>query len=215
MIPARSRRPSPVALVPLAFLALASVLVSASATSGTADGARSWTLTVDAPGWYAALVLAALVAAPVAWARRRRATERRAIPAPSADATPLAAPADAPVPEPVRTLAVKAGRTTILVPVADIARVEADGRYVRLFVGDRRYVASYTMAALEALLAPAGFVRVHRSTILPVAAIRRLRTDDYRDYDVELADGTTVRMSRTHRARVERALGLAQRDASS
>lgn len=214
MIPARSRRPSPVALVPLALLALASVLVSASATSTDADGARSWTLALDAPGWYAALVLAALVATPVAWARRRRVAHH-AMRAPSLDATPLAAPVQTAVPEPVRTLAVKAGRTTILVPVADIARIEADGRYVRLYVGDRRYLASYTMAALEAMLVPAGFVRVHRSTILPVAAIRRLRTDDYRDYDVELADGTTVRMSRTHRARVERALGLAQRDASA
>lgn len=214
MIPARSRRPSPVALVPLALLALASVLVSASATSTDADGARGWTLALDAPGWYAALVLAALVATPVAWARRRRVAHH-AMRAPSLDATPLAAPVQTAVPEPVRTLAVKAGRTTILVPVADIARIEADGRYVRLYVGDRRYLASYTMAALEAMLVPAGFVRVHRSTILPVAAIRRLRTDDYRDYDVELADGTTVRMSRTHRARVERALGLAQRDASA
>lgn len=105
-------------------------------------------------------------------------------------------------------LLVKSSRAITLVDVEDVARIEADGRYVRLHAGAGTHLAQYTLAELEARLDPRRFVRVHRSEIVNLRRVRSLRTDDYRDFEVLLDDGSSVRLSRTYRGRLEEALGL-------
>jgi DNA-binding LytR/AlgR family response regulator len=196
------------------------ILVCAVGTLTARRDPHALTLALDVPEWTAALLVAG--AAALAWHRRRA---MRRSPAPVAVPEPIAAPAEAapaaeaaPVtpsiaavePEPagpLRRILVKSGRSTVVLNAEEVSRIEADGRYVRLHAGDRTHLARYTLADLEARLDPAEFVRVHRSTVVRVDRIRRLRTEDYRDYDVVLDDGSTVRMSRTYRARVQAVLG--------
>ena len=145
----------------------------------------------------------ALVVRPVALPDPAR------VPAPAAEAAaelPATQPSGGTGTPPLRHLLVRTGRTTVVVDVARVTRIEADGRYVRLVTAERTHLAQYTLADLERRLDPATFVRIHRSTIVNLRCIRRLRTDDYRDFDVQLTDGSIVRMSRTYRARVEAAL---------
>jgi len=66
-----------------------------------------------------------------------------------------------------------------------------------------------SLGALERLLDPAAFVRVHRSAIINLDRIREIVSDPTGDGVVVLADGTKVRMARSRRAAVERVLGKA------
>ncbi|MFW6078290.1 MAG: LytR/AlgR family response regulator transcription factor [Gemmatimonadota bacterium] len=124
------------------------------------------------------------------------------------DRSAVAATDDDDPDSPVERIAVRARRAIALVDVDDISHVEAAGRYARIHTADRDHLAQYSLSDLERMLDPTRFVRVHRSTIVNLGRIRSLRTVDYRDFDLLLDDGATVRLSRNYRARFEAAIGL-------
>lgn len=104
-------------------------------------------------------------------------------------------------------IVVRSGRRTRLVPVAGIDWIEAVGNYVRLHCGPESHLASRTLSELEETLAPHGFARIHRSTVVNLARVREFRTEDRRDFTVVLESGKELRLSRTYRAEVEARLG--------
>lgn len=63
------------------------------------------------------------------------------------------------------------------------------------------------MNRLERELDPTRFVRIHRSTIVPIDRIRELVPGFHGDFEVTLKDGTRVMLSRNYRGRIEQALG--------
>ncbi len=62
-------------------------------------------------------------------------------------------------------LTIRDGNETTLVPVADIEWIDAAGDYMCIHVKNKTHVMRVTMKQLEALLDPALFLRVHRSTL--------------------------------------------------
>jgi two-component system, LytTR family, response regulator len=109
---------------------------------------------------------------------------------------------------PAERIAVRSPEAILLVDVAEISRVEADGRYTRIHAAGREHLSQHSLAELERMLDGRHFVRVHRSAIVNLQRIRSLRTRDYRDVELLLEDGTAMRLSRTYRPRLESALGL-------
>jgi two-component system LytT family response regulator len=95
----------------------------------------------------------------------------------------------------------------LLIDVADIDWVGADGDYVRVHAAGKSHLLRDTMAAMEERLDPATFVRIHRSTIVNVDRIRELRPYSSREYSVILRDGTRLRLSRRFRDRLRAQLG--------
>lgn len=106
-----------------------------------------------------------------------------------------------------RRLVVRSGARTRLVPVASIDWIEAQGNYARLHCGDETHLVSRTLTDLAESLGPAGFARIHRSTIVNLARVEEFRTEDHRDYTAVLETGRRLRLSRTYRAEVEARLG--------
>ena len=115
------------------------------------------------------------------------------------------------------THATQAGRTerivvrdrdrVLLIDVADVDWVGADGDYVRIHAGGKSHLLRDTMAAMEERLDPTAFVRIHRSAIVKVDRIRELRPCSSREYSVILRDGTRLRLSRRYRDRLRTRLG--------
>jgi two-component system, LytTR family, response regulator len=103
---------------------------------------------------------------------------------------------------PVRTR----GRVMI-VNVAEIDWVEADGDYVSVHVGAKSWLLRETIAAAEARLALSGFVRIHRSTLVNIYRVRELLPLSKGEFTVVLLDGTELKLSRNHRFALERLLG--------
>lgn len=106
-----------------------------------------------------------------------------------------------------RSLVVRGGQRARLVPVDTIDWIEAAGSYARLHCGDTSHLVSRSLADLAETLEPAGFARIHRSTIVNLARVREFRTADHRDFTVILETGERLRLSRTYRHEVEARLG--------
>jgi two-component system, LytTR family, response regulator len=101
---------------------------------------------------------------------------------------------------------IREGDARVRVPVQMIERLEADGDYVRLHVGQRVRLMRARLGDLADRLDPAQFVRIHRSEIVRhdlIAAIRR--HDSGRTFAV-LAGGREVPVSRRYVARIAETL---------
>lgn len=108
---------------------------------------------------------------------------------------------------PRRTLVVRDGGRTIVIPHQDIVWIEAEDYCARLHLRTHEVLVRESLRALSDELPAAEFVRVHRSAIVNVGAIRSLKPVASGDQQVTLSDGTELKVSRTHRAGVLDALG--------
>jgi two-component system LytT family response regulator len=102
---------------------------------------------------------------------------------------------------------VKTHGRIMVVNVAEIDWVEADGDYVSVHVGAKRWLLRETIAAAEARLALSGFVRIHRSTLVNIYCVRELLPLSKGEFTVVLLDGTELKLSRNYRFALERLLG--------
>lgn len=123
---------------------------------------------------------------------------RRSVDARSTNAPPSEAP------EPSRTLLVSKGADQCLIRVDDIQHVSAAGNYVDICARDQRYLLRATMADLEDLLPTDAFVRVHRSHIVRVGEIERIRIERSGSGTVHLRGGGKLAISRSYRAQLKR-----------
>ena len=102
---------------------------------------------------------------------------------------------------------VKAHGRVMIVNVAEIDWVEADGDYVSVHVGAKSWLLRETIVAAEARLALSGFVRIHRSTLVNIYRVRELLPLSKGEFTVVLLDGTELKLSRNYRFALERLLG--------
>ena len=108
-----------------------------------------------------------------------------------------------PTPPPRVTLATAAGATHL--PLAEIAWIEAAGSGARVHAAEAVPVR-HTLAELESLLAPRGFVRTHRSCLVNASRIREVVGAASRDGTVRLDTGDAVPVARRRRATLDAAL---------
>jgi two-component system LytT family response regulator len=80
-----------------------------------------------------------------------------------------------------------------------VRRLSAEGKHVRVFEAGGEHLIRDSLAELEARLDPAWFVRVHRGDIVNLQAVVRFDGLFHGDALVELEDGSSVVVSRTHR----------------
>jgi two-component system, LytTR family, response regulator len=109
---------------------------------------------------------------------------------------------------PIQRIAVRSINRIVIVPVADIVRLEADDNYVRLWA-DRPYLHKETLTGLMARLDSLQFLRIHRSHGVNVGAVRELRPLMHGEYVVVLDDGTELTSGRSHRRAIQTTFGLA------
>jgi len=89
----------------------------------------------------------------------------------------------------------------VLLSVAEIDRVEAQRNYVRLHARSGCYVVRRTIGALAERLDPARFLRLSRSEIVRLDAVKEFQDWFHGDRKVILKDGTELLWSRRYRAR--------------
>lgn len=95
---------------------------------------------------------------------------------------------------------------TVRVDVNSIDWIDAAGDYMCIHADGRTYVLRETMKSLAAILDPKIFQRVHRSTIVNVRRVRRLRPHTNGEYFLTLEDGQEIKLSRSYRDRVDQLL---------
>jgi two-component system LytT family response regulator len=105
---------------------------------------------------------------------------------------------------PERILVPHRGRM-VPVPVADIAWIKAEGDYVRIHTGDgRSYLVTRTLGEMEKRLDPSLFLRIHRSAIVRIDAIRSVQGEGSARLSVLLHDRTRLIVSRARSPQLKR-----------
>jgi two-component system LytT family response regulator len=106
----------------------------------------------------------------------------------------------------LRRILATAGRRGVVIPVEEILWISADDYCATLVTAAGRSVVRESLAEVERRLDPEQFVRVHRSAIVRIGAVRGVRRDE-RAGRLELVDGTTVPISRSRIRAVIASLG--------
>ena len=78
------------------------------------------------------------------------------------------------------TISVELGGVTRFIRRSQVRYVEAQGDYARLHTADASHLLRATLAELEERWFPAGFVRIHRSSLVALAHVAEIRAVDGR-----------------------------------
>lgn len=108
---------------------------------------------------------------------------------------------------PPRVLPIREGKDIVCLPIDDIDWIDAAGDYMCVHAHGATHILRGTMKSLEVRLDPERFQRVHRSTIVNLARVKRLRAHMNGEYFLDLDGGHELKLSRTYRDRLGRLLG--------
>jgi two-component system LytT family response regulator len=86
-----------------------------------------------------------------------------------------------------------------IVPVAmaSVLRFEAEGDYVRVHSPEGVHLVHLSLGEMERRLDPCSFLRVHRSHLVHLGAVKEIRPHGDRRFVFLLRDGTEILSSRT------------------
>ena len=107
---------------------------------------------------------------------------------------------------PLERVLIRDGSQVHVLPVARIDYVEAQDDYVCFMSDGKAYLKDQTMAAVEGMLDPARFVRVHRSYLLNIERIARVELYAKDSRVAILRDGKRLPVSRAGYARLAKLL---------
>ncbi|MEM1055865.1 MAG: LytTR family DNA-binding domain-containing protein [Bacteroidota bacterium] len=99
---------------------------------------------------------------------------------------------------------VRAGDRLVAVRMEDVIWVEAQGNYATLHTTGRSFLAGVGIGEIERRLPPGRFVRVHRSALVALDALRQLESDGSGGFEASLDGGHRVRVSRTYADEIRR-----------
>ena len=110
-------------------------------------------------------------------------------------------------PTTIRRLAVRNNGHVLFLAPEEIEWIEAAGNYVRLNANCETHLLRQTMSGIEAKLPRDRFLRIHRSAIVNLEAVRELAPSPHGDFVVVLRSGKRLPLSRGFRDLLEEALG--------
>ena len=100
------------------------------------------------------------------------------------------------------------GERCCFVEVRRIARVVVDGNYARVWFDGQSLLLARSLSALEARLPEALFFRANRSTLVNLTQVRGVELGIGDGYELRLADGSTVEVSRRQARELRERLAL-------
>jgi two-component system LytT family response regulator len=104
---------------------------------------------------------------------------------------------------PLRRFFIKADGQINFVPVEEVDWLEAVGYYTKIHAGRKSYLLRGNLGSIEARLDPQDFARIHRSTVVNLNRVRRLKELFRGGCLVVLPDGVELKVSRRYRRHLE------------
>jgi two-component system LytT family response regulator len=98
---------------------------------------------------------------------------------------------------PIERVLIRDGARVHVIAAADIDYIEAQDDYVQVSAGGKVWLKNQRLAELEAQLDPAAFLRVHRSYIVNLGAIRRIEPAGKDSHCAVLKDDVRIPVSRS------------------
>ena len=101
-------------------------------------------------------------------------------------------------------LTIKDGNSLLRIALDDIRWIDAAGDYVIVHTAEVNHIARASLRDLMLRLPPQRFVRIHRSTIVNVAVVHKLKPHQNGEYLVSLAAGKELKLWRGYRDQLAR-----------
>jgi two-component system, LytTR family, response regulator len=108
---------------------------------------------------------------------------------------------------PLARILVRDDTKAFLLALDRVDRIEADGNYVRLYSGGKSFTVRMAIGALAGRLDSDKFLRISRSAIVRLDAIKELHPWFHGDYHVVMTDGARLTWTRRYRATAMPELG--------
>lgn len=96
-------------------------------------------------------------------------------------------------------IAIKAKGRILLVDVADVIAVEAQGNYVLLHHISSSHLLRESIATMEERLHPHGFARIHRSVLVNAAMVEEIQPRRAGEYVLRVKGGKEYTVTRTYK----------------
>jgi two-component system LytT family response regulator len=109
--------------------------------------------------------------------------------------------------KPIDRVLIRDGARVHVVATSDIDYIEAQDDYVQISAAGKRYLKSQRLSELESQLDPAAFVRIHRSWIVNLGAIRGIEPAGRDSHCAVLDGGVRLPISRSGYQKVRGLLG--------
>ena len=101
------------------------------------------------------------------------------------------------MPAAAKPIAVKNGKSTVLVDPDEIKWIGSDGPYLDIHTNGKKHVVLDSLKNIIKQL-PGNFKRIHKSTIVNIESVSELKSRGNGDYDVILDDDQILRLSRNY-----------------
>jgi DNA-binding LytR/AlgR family response regulator len=96
-------------------------------------------------------------------------------------------------------LAFKAKGSILLLDLADILAVQAEGNYVSLQHRSDPYLVHESLSSIAEKLKPYGFIRIHRSVVVNTSAVEKIQPLPTGEYRLRVEGGKEYLVTRTYK----------------
>ena len=96
-------------------------------------------------------------------------------------------------------IAFKANGSILLLDIADISAVQAEGNYVSLLHRPNSYLLRESLSSMAEKLKPYGFIRIHRSVVVNISAVEEIQPLPTGEYRLRVKGGKEYLVTRTYK----------------
>jgi DNA-binding LytR/AlgR family response regulator len=96
-------------------------------------------------------------------------------------------------------IAFKAKGSIVLLDLADILAVQAEGNYVSLQREPDPYLVHESLSSIAEKLKPYGFIRIHRSVVVNISAVEEIQPLPTGEYRLRVKSGKKYLVTRTYK----------------
>jgi DNA-binding LytR/AlgR family response regulator len=96
-------------------------------------------------------------------------------------------------------IAFKAKGSILLLDLADILAVQAEGNYVSLQHRPNPYLVHESLSSMAKKLKPYGFIRIHRSVVVNISAVEEIQPLPTGEYRLRVKGGKQYLVTRTYK----------------
>jgi two-component system LytT family response regulator len=96
-------------------------------------------------------------------------------------------------------IAFKAKGSILLLDLADILAVQAEGNYVSLRHRTNAYLVHESLSSMAEKLKPYGFIRIHRSVVVNISAVEEIQPLPTGEYRLRVKGGKEYLVTRTYK----------------
>jgi DNA-binding LytR/AlgR family response regulator len=96
-------------------------------------------------------------------------------------------------------IAFKAKGSILLLDLADILAVQAEGNYVSLRPRTNPYLVHESLSSMAEKLKPYGFIRIHRSVVVNISPVEKIQSLPTGEYRLRVKGGKEYLVTRTYK----------------